>query len=94
MDPENVILRPLITEKTTRLAQDSQYAFVVNRGANKIQIRDAVQRIFKVNVLDVRTMNLDGKLKRRGVRLTRRSATKRAIVTLAKGQQIDPGTLK
>ncbi len=94
MDPERVLLRPLITEKSTRLAQDSQYAFVVSRDANKIQIRDAIQRIFKVNVLDVRTMNIDGKLKRRGVRWTRRSASKRAIVTLAKGQQIDPGTLK
>jgi large subunit ribosomal protein L23 len=94
MEPESAVVRLLITEKSTRLAQDNQYAFVVNRDANKIQIREAIQKIFKVTVLKVRTMNLQGKLKHRRLRWIRRSATKRAIVTLAKGQQIDAGTLK
>ena len=94
MEPESIIVRPLVTEKSARLTQDNQYAFVVNKNANKIQIRDAIQRIFKVKVLKVRTMNLDGKLKHRRARWIRRSASKRAIVTLAKGQQIDTGTLK
>ena len=94
MEPESIIVRPVVTEKSARLGQQSQYVFVVARDANKIEIADAVRKIFKVQVLSVRTMNSAGKRKRRGNRWVRRAAIKRAIVTLAKGQQIDAATLK
>lgn len=89
MELEQVIIRPLVTEKFARLAEHRQYAFAVRVDANKIQIREAVQRLFKVTVTAVRTSRLGGKRKRRGAWLIRRPETKRAIVTLAKGQQID-----
>ncbi len=88
MEVERIIVKPLITEKFTRLAQDNQYAFSVHPDANKLQIREAVQKLFKVTVLAVRTQRLAGKRKRRGAWLVSRQSTKRAIVTLAKGQQI------
>ncbi len=94
MEPEAVIVRPLVTEKATKLMQENKYAFVVNREANKIEIRNAVQALFKVTVTKVCTMNLGGKLKRRRMRLVKRQDVKHAIVTIAKGQTIDAGALK
>ena len=94
MHGETILLWPVVTEKTARLAQVNQYVFAVHPDANKIQVAEAVQKIFKVKVLSVRTQNCPGKRKRRGVRWVRRSAVKRAIITLAQGQQIDTSALK
>lgn len=84
-----VILRPLITEKATILAGEGKYAFEVDRRANKHQIRDAVTRAFNVRVLKVHTMNVRGKTRRTGRRITRTRDWKKAIVTLAEGDKIE-----
>jgi large subunit ribosomal protein L23 len=93
MADETVLIRPIVTEKTARLAQMNQYVFQIGLDANKIQVAEAVERIFKVKVTGVRVMNREGKRKRRGAHWYRRQATKRAIVTLAKGQTIDTAAL-
>ncbi len=83
-----VIIRPLITEKATILANEGKYAFEVDRRANKPQIRDAVATAFSVHVRDVHTINVRGKGRRTGRRYTRTRAWKKAIVTLAEGDTI------
>ena len=89
MNPEAVLIRPVITEKASRLSTMGQYVFEVATDATKIEVADAVTRLFKVKVASVRTMNYDGKRKVRRQRVMRRAAYKRAIVTLVKGQQLD-----
>jgi large subunit ribosomal protein L23 len=85
-----VIKRPLISEKSTALAEvGAQYAFEVSKDANKFQIRDAVQNLFNVKVLKVRTMVMHGKVKRTAKALVQRPGWKKAVVTLAEGQKID-----
>ena len=85
-----VIKRPVISEKSTALAEVAgRYAFEVSMQANKYQIKAAVQRLFNVEVRDVRTMVVHGKLKRVGRFETKRSNWKKALVTLAEGQKID-----
>lgn len=85
-----VIKRPIISEKSTALAEvGNKYVFEVAPAANKQEIRDAVQRLFKVNVLSVRTMVMHGKVKRVGRFETKKSNWKKALVTLAEGQKID-----
>ena len=85
-----IIRRPLITEKSTQQKEAGrQYAFEVDRGANKIEIQSAVERLFKVKVLQVRTCNVLGKVKRLGRRYGRRPDWKKAIVTLKEGDRID-----
>ena len=88
-----ILIRPIVTEKTASLSQMNQYVFLVNPDANKIQVKDAVQKAFKVKVVNVRTWTLKGKQKRRGGRTVRRSDQKRAVVTLAKGSTLDPSAL-
>ncbi len=89
-EPQSIIRRPLVTEKSTRQKEAGrQYAFEVNPGANKIEIQDAVERLFKVKVLHVRTTNVLGKLKRLGRRYGKRPDWKKAIVTLQEGSRID-----
>ncbi len=85
-----IIKKPLITEKSTRL-QDSQnkYCFLVDKKANKVQIREAVERIFNVKVLSVNTMVRKGKMKRVGLNVGKGSDWKRAIVTLKQGHRIE-----
>jgi large subunit ribosomal protein L23 len=89
-DPRDVILEPVVSEKSYDQVQDfNTYTFVVDRRANKTEIGQAVQRIFGVRVVNVNTMNRRGKNKRTGwVRGTRKD-TKRALVTLAAGDTID-----
>lgn len=94
MQAEEIIIRPVVTEKSARLAQFNQYVFEIRRDANKIQVAEAIRTIFKVKVLNICTINSAGKRKRRRNRWVRRAAVKRAIVTLAKGQQIDASALK
>ena len=78
-NPRDVLLKPVISEKSYRLADDGKYTFLVAPGANKTQIRQAVEEIFHVKVTGVNTVNRPGK----------RPDTKRAIVTLAEGERID-----
>ncbi len=86
----DVIRRPIISEKSAALAEvANRYAFEVATQANKQEIRDAVQRLFNVKVLAVRTLTVHGKVKRVGRFETKRSNWKKAIVTLGEGQKID-----
>ena len=88
--PDYIVKRPLLTEESTILMHSkNQYVFRVDPRANKNQIRDAVEEMFKVKVVSVNTMNYDGKLMRRGRTVGRRSRWKKAIVTLQLGQTID-----
>jgi large subunit ribosomal protein L23 len=89
-EPHQIIKRPLVTEKSTRLKEAAnQIAFVVDPRANKVQIRQAVEKLFKVKVKTVRTMNLAGKQKRMGRFLGWKSDWKKAIVTLQEGERIE-----
>jgi large subunit ribosomal protein L23 len=87
-NPRDVLLRPIITEKTAQMMQDNKYTFKVAMTANKIEIRQAVEEIFKVKVTAVNTMRVMGKLKRMGRHAGRRPDYKKAIVKLDKGQTI------
>ncbi len=85
-----VIRRPIISEKSTALAElGNRYVFEVSGQANKQEIREAVQRLFNVKVTQVRTMVMHGKTKRVGRFETKRSNWKKAIVTLNEGQKIE-----
>jgi large subunit ribosomal protein L23 len=85
-----IIRRPLVTEKSTQQKEaNRQYAFEVDRDANKIEIQSAIERLFKVKVLQVRTCNILGKVKRLGKRYGKRPDWKKAIVTLKEGDRID-----
>jgi large subunit ribosomal protein L23 len=84
------VLRPLITEKATRLSGENKYAFEVRVDANKVQIKDAVQKGFDVRVLNVNVMNMKGKPRRvRGNRIKHATDWKKAVVTLAPGDKIE-----
>ncbi len=87
--PHAVLLRPLITEKGTRLTEKNQYLFHVAPDATKIEIRQAVETAFRVDVLDVNVMNVKGKQKRFGRHAYRTSPWRKAVVTLAPGQTIE-----
>lgn len=90
MSPFQVVKRPLNTEKSTTSAEANQYVFEVDRRANKVQIREAIQHIFKVDVVKVRVMNVAPKYGRWGRKRVKRSAAwKKAIVTVAPGQRIE-----
>ncbi len=89
MDIRYLIKKPLITEKTTKLMEENKYCFLVDPKANKTEIRQAIEKIFKVKVKSVNTMNMMGKLKKMGRYQGRRPNWKRAIVTLEKGSRIE-----
>ena len=91
MEPRDVILEPVVSEKSYGLLDEGAYTFRVHPEANKIQIRQAIESIFDVRVLKVTTANRKGKRKRNRRALTfgRRPDTKRAIVTLVEGDRID-----
>jgi large subunit ribosomal protein L23 len=85
-----VIVRPLITEKSTdQLDRQHAYTFVVDRDANKIEISHAVETLFNVKVKDVRTMRYRGKERRVGRHVGHRAAWKKAVVTLRDGDTIE-----
>lgn len=85
----DVIRGPLVTEKTTILREDGRtVAFEVARHANKIQIRQAVEKLLGAKVADVRTVNAEGKLKRQGRFVGRRSDWKKAYVKLREGEKL------
>jgi len=85
----DVLVRPLVTEKATGMMQDNKYTFIVPLRANKVEIRQAVEQIFKVKVLDVNTIRVMGKIKRMGKTQGKRPDYKKAIVKLAPGQSIE-----
>lgn len=97
MEARDVIVAPLITEKSMSGSTQQQYAFEVHRNATKTQIRQAIRKLFKVDVLKVNTVNVGGKMKnfaRRGRRTSGRQPDwKKAIVTLKPGQKIELGGL-
>jgi large subunit ribosomal protein L23 len=89
-DPRDVILEPVVSEKSYDLIQDlNTYTFIVDRRSNKTEIKQSVQRIFDVRVVSVNTMNRKGKRKRTGWVIGKRKSTKRALVRLATGDSID-----
>jgi large subunit ribosomal protein L23 len=87
-NPYEVLVKPIVTEKTSDLMAENKYTFKVDKAANKIEIKHAVEAIFKVNVVDVKTMNMPGKLKRQGKTSGMTSEWKKAIVTLKDGQRL------
>ncbi len=90
-DPRDVILKPVVSEKSYALLDDGVYTFVVDPSANKTEIRQAVEAVFKVRVANVNTLNRKGKRKRNRRQATfgKRADTKRAIVTLVGDDRID-----
>ena len=90
-DPRDIVLRPVVSEKSYALLDEGVYVFVVHPDANRTQIRQAVESIFNVRVAKVNTLNRKGKRKRnrRAATFGRRPDTKRAIVTLAGDDRID-----
>ncbi len=90
LDLYDIVRIPRITEKGTRLKEQSNVlTFEVRTDANKVQVRKAIEGIFKVKVADVTTVNISGKKKRMGMREGRRSDWKKAYVTLKPGEKID-----
>ena len=85
----DVLIRPLITEKSNTGMQDNKYTFIVPLNANKVEIRQAVEMVFKVKVLDVNTVRVMGKIKRMGKNSGKRPDVKKAIVKVAPGQRIE-----
>ena len=88
-DPRDVILKPVISEKSYGLLEKSKYTFVVAPDANKTEIKIAVEKVFGVKVTSVNTLNRPGKTRRTRFGTGKRKDTKRAIVSLAEGQRID-----
>lgn len=88
MDARDIILKPLISEKSVAIMADGKYAFRVRLDANRTQIKDAIEEIFNVTVVGVNTMRMHGKVRRVGKFQGRRSDWKKAIVTLKEGDSI------
>ncbi len=87
--PRDVVVRPVVSEKSYAGIEQNTYTFIVRPDANKTEIKQAVQAIWEVRVVSVNTMNRRGKLKRRGYTKGRRPDEKRAVVTLAEGDAIE-----
>jgi large subunit ribosomal protein L23 len=89
LTPETIIRRPImLTEKSNRLREHNQYVFDVARTANKIEIKDAIQKLFKVSVIDVNTMRYRGKERRMGRGYAKLQNWKKAVITLKDGDEI------
>ena len=90
MNTFDVIKRPIVTEKSSLVQQEyNQYCFAVDKRATKCDVRDAVQQVFKVKVIDVRTSKVPGKYKRVGKSTGKTSPWKKAVVKLKEGDRID-----
>ena len=90
----NILIKPIVTEKMTAQGEDyNRYGFVVDKSANKLQIKKAVEELYNVKVSEVNTMRYGGKRKQRftksGVSVGRTTSYKKAVVTLAEGEVID-----
>ena len=88
-NPRDILLRPVVSEKSYGLLDEGKYTFVVATDANKTQIKQAVEEVFRVKVTGVNTLNRQGKRRRTRFGWGKRTDTKRAIVTLAEGDRID-----
>ena len=88
-DPRDIIIAPVVSEKSYSLIDDGKYTFEVDPRANKTEIKIAVEKIFNVKVTSVNTLNRNGKTRRTRNGLGKRKDTKRAIVSLAEGHRID-----
>jgi large subunit ribosomal protein L23 len=88
MEPTDVLIRPVVSEKTYVLSAADRYTFRVHPDAHKTQIRQAVQELFDVHVVEVRTMSVKSKPKRRGTTRGRTKAWKKAIVQVRAGESI------
>ena len=88
-NPRDILLRPVVSEKSYGLLDEGKYTFIVAPGANKTQIKMAVEEVFRVKVTGVNTLNRQGKRRRTRFGWGKRVDTKRAIVTLADGDRID-----
>ena len=88
-DPRDVLLKPVVSEKSYALLDENKYTFIVDPSANKTQIKQAVQAVFSVKVTGVNTINRQGKTRRTRYGIGKRANTKRAIVSLAEGHRID-----
>ena len=88
-DPRDVLLAPVVSEKSYGLLDENKYTFLVTLDANKTQIKIAVESVFKVRVTDVNTLNRQGKKRRTRYGYGKRPDTKRAIVNVAPGERID-----
>jgi large subunit ribosomal protein L23 len=88
-DPRDVILAPVVSEKSYSLLDENAYTFIVHPSANKTEIRQAVESIWEVKVVSVNTLNRKGKSKRFRYTTGRRADTKRAVVKLAEGDKIE-----
>jgi large subunit ribosomal protein L23 len=88
-NPRDILLRPVVSEKSYGLLDEGKYTFIVDPDANKTQIRIAVESVFGVKVTGVNTLNRPGKRRRTRYGWGHRADTKRAIVTLAEGDRID-----
>jgi large subunit ribosomal protein L23 len=88
-NPRDVLLRPIVSEKSYSLLNENKYTFIVHPDANKTEIKIAVERLFNVRVLAVNTVNREGKRKRTRYGWGKRKDTKRAIVTVAGTDRID-----
>ncbi|MGI5922204.1 MAG: 50S ribosomal protein L23 [Syntrophomonadaceae bacterium] len=87
-DYRDIIIKPVVTEKSMDLLADNKYTFIVDRKANKTEIKNAIENIFSVKVDNVHTINAKGKPKRMGRFEGRKPDRKKAIVTLKPGQKI------
>ena len=88
-NPRDILLRPVVSEKSYGLLDEGKYTFVVAPDANKTQIKQAVEEVFRVKVTGVNTLNRQGKRRRTRFGWGKRADTKRAIVTLVEGDRID-----
>jgi large subunit ribosomal protein L23 len=89
VDPRDILLAPVISEKSYGLLDENKYTFLVHPDANKTQIKISVEKVFGVKVTGVNTINRQGKRKRTRAGYGQRNATRRAIVTVAEGDRID-----
>jgi large subunit ribosomal protein L23 len=87
--PRDVIIRPVVSEKSYAALENNRYTFIVHPDANKTEIKEAIQKIWNVQVLGVNTMKRKGKVKRQRYVTGRRADQKRAVVTLAAGDSIE-----
>lgn len=89
MDKYQIVKRPIVTEKSTKLSEKNKYTFEVDRNANKIEIKKAIEELFNVKVVAVNVINEIAKAKRVGTHSGFKPAVSKAIVTLAEGFKID-----
>jgi len=89
-DPRDIIIAPIISEKSIAMIEkNNTYTFKVDKNANKIEIRKAIEEIFNVNVVQVNTVNMKGKTRRLGYNMGKRPDWKKAMVKLAEGNRIE-----